>query len=71
MFSTGSYHLPATGFERKVEIDFEHNPPEGKRLTANTCGEEKCGATLSKLLEARISQIFIYLLMFDSLVRKQ
>lgn len=38
MFSTGSYHLPATGFERKVEINFEHTPPEGKRVTANTCG---------------------------------
>lgn len=38
MFSTGSYHLPATGFEQKVEIDFEHNPPEGKRVTANSCG---------------------------------
>ena len=38
MFSTGSYHLPATGFERKVEINFEHNPPEGKRVIANTCG---------------------------------
>ena len=38
MFSTGSYNLPATGFERKVEINFEHTPPEGKRVTANTCG---------------------------------
>ena len=38
MFSTGSYHLPVMGLERKVQIDFEHNPPEGKRVTANTCG---------------------------------
>lgn len=38
MFSTGLYHLPVMGLEPKVQIDFEHNPPEGKRVTANTCG---------------------------------
>lgn len=38
MFTTGSYHLPVMGLERKVEIEFEHEPQEGKRVTANTCG---------------------------------
>ena len=38
MFTTGLYHLPVLGLERKVEIEFVHEPPEGKRVTANTCG---------------------------------
>lgn len=38
MFTTGSYHLPVMGLECKVEIEFEHEPQEGKRVTANTCG---------------------------------
>lgn len=38
MFSTGSYHLPVMGLERKEQIDFEYDPPEGKRVTANTYG---------------------------------
>ena len=38
MFTTGSYHLPVMGLERKVEIEFEHESQEGKRVTANTCG---------------------------------
>ena len=38
MFTTGSYYLPFMGLERKVQIEFEHIPQEGKRVTANTCG---------------------------------
>ena len=38
MFTTGSYHLPVMGLESKVAIEFEHDPQEGKRVTANTCG---------------------------------
>lgn len=38
MFATGSYHLPAMGLEHQVQIEFEHEPQAGKRVTANTCG---------------------------------
>lgn len=38
MFATGSYHLPAMGLEHQVQIEFEHEPQVGKRVTANTCG---------------------------------
>lgn len=38
MFTTGSYHLPVMGLERKVAIEFEHELQEGKRVTANICG---------------------------------
>ena len=37
-FTTGAYYLPAMGLDNKVLIDFEHEPQEGKRVTANTCG---------------------------------
>lgn len=36
-FTTGAYYLPAMGLDNKVLIDFEHEPQEGKRVTANTC----------------------------------
>lgn len=36
-FATGSTKIPVIGFEQERTITFDHDAPEGWKLTSNTC----------------------------------